>query len=60
MIFFAIFAADRDFIEQRRKSLRRFMVLVVRHPVLSDDSIVKYFLTFKGSVSDTFLSPLLV
>lgn len=43
--------ADRDFIEQRRRALRRFMLLVVRHPVLTDDAIVRYFLTFKGSVS---------
>ena len=42
--------ADRVFIEQRRRSLRRFLNLTVRHPVFCDDKIVIFFLTFNGSV----------
>lgn len=36
------------FIEQRRRALKRYMVLVVRHPVLAKDEIVKVFLTAGG------------
>ena len=43
-------AASKEFIEQRRRALRRFLNLVVRHPVITDDPIVAYFLTFQGSV----------
>ncbi|CAG2253002.1 MVP1 [Mytilus edulis] len=42
-------AANREFIEQRRKSLRRFCNLVARHPKMYDDKLVKFFLTFSGS-----------
>lgn len=41
--------ANKEFIEHRRKSLRRFLNLVARHPVLTEDKIVKFFLTFTGS-----------
>ncbi|XP_074647619.1 sorting nexin-8-like [Tubulanus polymorphus] len=41
--------ADRYFIEDRRKSLRRFLNAVVRHPVIGQDKVIKYFLTFNGS-----------
>ena len=44
-------AADRKFIEMRRRALKRFLNLTVRHPILTEDDIVKYFLTFNGSVS---------
>ena len=44
-------AADRKFIEMRRRALKRFLNLTVRHPILTSDEIVKYFLTFNGSVS---------
>ncbi|KAK2150840.1 hypothetical protein LSH36_386g02005, partial [Paralvinella palmiformis] len=40
---------NREFIEHRKKALRRFLTLIARHPVISDDAIVKYFLTFKGT-----------
>lgn len=49
--YFDIFSANKEFIEHRRKSLRRFLNLVARHPVLTEDKIVKFFLTFTGSVS---------
>lgn len=41
--------ANTEFIEERRRALKRFLVLVLRHPAMSDDPIVTYFLTFKGS-----------
>ncbi|XP_006821836.1 sorting nexin-8-like [Saccoglossus kowalevskii] len=41
--------ADREFIEARRKSLRRFLTLVSRHPVFRDSPILKFFFTFQGS-----------
>lgn len=37
--------ADSQFIENRRKSLRRWLTLIARHPVLSEDPILHYFLT---------------
>ena len=33
------------FIEQRRRSLKRFLVLIVRHPILNKDEITTYFFT---------------
>ncbi|CAH1277511.1 sorting nexin-8-like [Branchiostoma lanceolatum] len=41
--------ADREFIEGRRKSLRRFLNLVARHPSFSEESLLKFFLTFGGA-----------
>nr|XP_054763519.1 LOW QUALITY PROTEIN: uncharacterized protein LOC129270142 [Lytechinus pictus] len=40
---------NREFIEQRRKSLVRFLTLVVRHPTFHRSEVVRYFLTFSGS-----------
>lgn len=42
-------AASPSFIEQRRKALRRFLLLIRRHPVLRDDEIVRYFFSFTGA-----------
>ena len=53
MNFLYIFSANREFIEQRRKSLRRFLNLVARHPKMYDDKLVKFFLTFIGCRSIT-------
>ena len=50
----AVFPASSAFIEQRRRSLKRFMVLVVRHPVLNKDDMVKYFLTAAGQVTTNY------
>ena len=50
-IFVHLFAASKEFIEARKRSLKRFLTLVVRHPVLCEDKIVNFFLTVKGSVS---------
>lgn len=44
------FSASKEFIEARRRALKRFLVLVVRHPIMCNDPIVTYFMTFKGSV----------
>lgn len=44
------FAASKEFIEARKRALKRFLMLVVRHPVLCEDKIVNFFLTVKGSV----------
>ncbi|XP_064406510.1 sorting nexin-8-like isoform X2 [Halichondria panicea] len=51
------------FIEQRRRALKRFLTLVVRHPVLSEDEAVKFFLTAGGNevgarIKDRFKSAL--
>ncbi|CAH1794267.1 unnamed protein product, partial [Owenia fusiformis] len=40
---------DREFIEARKKSLRRFLSLIARHPVISEDKLHRFFLTFTGS-----------
>ncbi|KFM81164.1 Sorting nexin-8, partial [Stegodyphus mimosarum] len=41
--------ADNQFIEERRKSLKRFLNLLARHPVISEDKILHFFLTFSGT-----------
>ncbi|KAG7491968.1 hypothetical protein MATL_G00009580 [Megalops atlanticus] len=41
--------SEREFIEGRRRALRRFINLVARHPFFSEDELVKTFLTFSGS-----------
>ncbi|XP_052406514.1 sorting nexin-8-like [Carassius gibelio] len=41
--------SERQFIEGRRRALGRFLNLVARHPVFSEDELVKTFLTFSGS-----------
>lgn len=43
--------SEREFIEGRRRALSRFINLVARHPLFSQDEVVKTFLTFSGSVS---------
>ncbi|XP_070617460.1 sorting nexin-8 [Erythrolamprus reginae] len=41
--------ADREFIETRRRALKRFINLVARHPPFSEDVLLKFFLSFSGS-----------
>ncbi|XP_048348439.1 sorting nexin-8 isoform X2 [Sphaerodactylus townsendi] len=41
--------ADREFIEARRRALKRFISLVARHPPFSEDVLLKLFLSFSGS-----------
>ncbi|XP_040845900.1 sorting nexin-8 [Ochotona curzoniae] len=40
--------ADREFIEERRRALKRFLNLVARHPPLCEDVLLKLFLSFSG------------
>ncbi|XP_065826548.1 sorting nexin-8-like [Oscarella lobularis] len=40
---------SRSFIEARRRALQRYINLVCRHPVLSDDDAVNFFVVFSGS-----------
>ncbi|KAM8765076.1 sorting nexin-8 [Rhynchonycteris naso] len=40
--------ADREFIETRRRALKRFINLVARHPPFSEDVVLKLFLSFSG------------
>ncbi|XP_008327486.1 sorting nexin-8a [Cynoglossus semilaevis] len=47
--------SEREFIEGRRRALGRFINLVSRHPVFSEDELVKTFLTFSGSDVQTKL-----
>ncbi|KAG7504590.1 hypothetical protein JOB18_012505 [Solea senegalensis] len=47
--------SEREFIEGRRRALGRFINLVARHPVFSEDELVKTFLTFSGSDVQTKL-----
>lgn len=44
-------SADREFIEARRRALKRFINLVARHPPFSEDVVLKLFLAFSGPVS---------
>ncbi|KAL9956859.1 hypothetical protein ACROYT_G038406 [Oculina patagonica] len=44
-----LMGASKEFIEARKRALKRFLMLVVRHPVLCEDRIVNFFLTVKGS-----------
>ncbi|CAB4019749.1 sorting nexin-8-like [Paramuricea clavata] len=41
--------ASKEFIESRRRSLRRFLNIIARHPVLNSDKIFVWFMTTKGS-----------
>ncbi|XP_067213141.1 sorting nexin-8-like isoform X3 [Linepithema humile] len=43
-----IVGADSQFLEERRRSLLRFLTLIARHPVVSEDPIVQFFFTFTG------------
>ncbi|CAJ0964929.1 unnamed protein product, partial [Ranitomeya imitator] len=43
-----IFSADREFIESRRRALKRFINLVARHPSFWDDILVNIFLSYNG------------
>ncbi|KAK7112126.1 sorting nexin-8-like isoform X2 [Littorina saxatilis] len=41
--------ANREFIEQRKKALKRYINIMARHPQISDDKLLKFFLTFSGN-----------
>lgn len=42
--------SDHEFIEARRKSLRRFLNITSRHPAMYDSHILNFFLTYNGEV----------
>ncbi|XP_049644610.1 sorting nexin-8 [Suncus etruscus] len=44
-----VLGADREFIEARRRALKRFINLVARHPRFSEDALLRLFLSFDGS-----------
>ena len=52
-----IVAVSAAFIEQRRRALKRFLLLVVRHPILARDDITKIFLSAGGQVSKKYYQP---
>ncbi|XP_028669755.1 sorting nexin-8a isoform X2 [Erpetoichthys calabaricus] len=41
--------SEKEFIEGRRRGLRRFINLVARHPFFSEDELIKTFLTLNSS-----------
>lgn len=41
--------ASKEFIESRRRALRRFLNLLGRHPIIHEDKLFIWFLTTKGS-----------
>lgn len=41
---------DKEFIEERRRSLKRYLEILCRHPIICDAEIIKFFLTFQGPV----------
>ena len=45
---YLLFPASSVFVEQRRRALKRFLTLIVRHPVLSKEEFVTFFLTAGG------------
>lgn len=40
-----VVGVSSDFIEERRKALIRWLTIITSHPVLTEDSMIKYFLT---------------
>jgi hypothetical protein len=48
MIFFIL--VDKEFIEERRRSLKHFLEILCRHPIICETEIIKFFLTFQGTV----------
>ncbi|CAF2719761.1 unnamed protein product [Rotaria sp. Silwood2] len=40
---------DKEFIEARRRSLKRYLQILCRHPTIYDTDIIKFFLTFQGT-----------
>ncbi len=41
---------DKEFIEERRRSLKHFLEILCRHPIICETEIIKFFLTFQGTV----------
>lgn len=47
----AVLLVDKEFIEERRRGLKRYLQILCRHPTIYDTDIIKFFLTFQGTVS---------
>ncbi|CAF4506320.1 unnamed protein product [Rotaria sp. Silwood2] len=47
--FFLVQKIDKEFIEARRRSLKRYLQILCRHPTIYDTDIIKFFLTFQGT-----------
>jgi hypothetical protein len=45
-----LFLVDKEFIEERRRSLKGYLQILCRHPVICETDIIKFFLTFQGTV----------
>ncbi len=41
---------DKEFIEERRRALKHFLEILCRHPIICQTEIIKFFLTFQGTV----------
>jgi sorting nexin-8 len=48
--FLFILLVDKEFIEERRRSLKRYLQIICRHPTICETEIIKFFLTFQGTV----------
>ncbi len=46
---------DKEFIEERRRSLKHFLEILCRHPIICETEIIKFFLTFQGTVRIQYL-----
>ncbi|CAF3592991.1 unnamed protein product [Rotaria sp. Silwood1] len=44
-----LFLVDKEFIEERRRSLKRYLQILCRHPIICETEIIKFFLTFQGT-----------
>ena len=53
-VYLLQFVVDKEFIEARRRSLKRCLQILCRHPILYETDIVKFFLTFQGTVRIRF------
>ncbi|XP_014288767.1 sorting nexin-8 [Halyomorpha halys] len=54
-----VFPSDSNFLENRRKGLCRWLTLMARHPVVSQDTLLSYFLTqnvpdLQSKIKDVF------
>lgn len=41
---------DREFLEERRQALKHYLQILGRHPIVCEKELMKFFLTYQGSV----------
>ena len=41
---------DREFLEERRRALKRYLQNLCRHPIICEKDMIKFFLTYQGEV----------